>query len=320
MSYRLFLLIHGFFHLFNMPPQITAPADEASSFEIKIDFEKHSEQPGRVFQSMAQMIESFHLIDNDLLLPFDIRAETFLILEDIKTGSLRTRLTTMLRSVDDEALKEGEIKKIIGNYLLKGKYRLIHFLENKKQITDRSEIEALGTDLYQLAVETDVKKLPSYKRVPSSALLRDIQLITLAVEQLKPADTAKFITQNGEVQFNQSFQYHQDAVETLLTKETKNFEKSEILKVKKPDYLGDSMWELKYRDRIIPVKITDHNWLFEFQSRKKDVRPGDALSVVLQTQINYGFQDEEISVHYRILKVKEIIPDESPEQGNLIPP
>ena len=145
---------------------------------------------------MAQMIESFHLIDNDLLIPFDIRAETFLILEDITTGSLRTCLTTMLRSVDD----------------------------------------------------------------------------------------------------------------------------AEVIKVKKPDYLGDSMWELKYRDRVIPAKITDHDWLLEFQSRKVDVRPGDALSVVLQTQINYGFQGEEISVHYRILKVKEVIPDTSPEQGDLLSP
>ena len=270
----------------NMPPQIIAPADPASSFEIKIDFEKHSEQPSRVFQCMAQMIESFHLIDNDLLLPFDIRAETFLILEDITAGSLRTCLTTMLRSVDDEGLKAGDVKKVIGNYLLKGKYRLIHFLENKKQITDRIEIETLGADLHELAVETDVKKLPSYKPVSFTALLRDIQLITLAVEQLKPADTAKFISKNGEVQFNQSFRYHQDAVEALLTKETKNSENSEILKVKKPDYLGDSMWELKYRERVIPAKITDHNWLLEFQSRRVDVRPGDALSVILQTQIN----------------------------------
>jgi hypothetical protein len=289
-----------------MPSPAIEQADPASSFELKIDFEKHSENPGRVFQAMAQMIESFHLIDNDLLLPFDAHAETFLILEDIKAGSLRTVLTTMLRSVDDESLKAGEIKKIIGSYLLKGKYRLIHFLEDKKQITERAEIEALGADLHKLAVETDVKKLPSYKRVSSSALLRDIQLITLAVEHLKPADTAKFISINGDALFNQSFQYHQDAVETLLTKETKDFESSEILKVKKPDYLGDSMWELKYRDRVIPAKITDHNWLLEFQSRKVDVRPGDALSVILQTQINYGFQDEEISVHYRILKVNEI--------------
>jgi hypothetical protein len=193
-------------------------------------------------------------------------------------------------------------------------------LEDKKQITERTEIEALGADLHRLAVETDVKKLPSYKRVPSSAILRDIQLITLAVEQLKPADTAKFISKNGDALFNQSFQYHQDAVETLLTKETKSIENSEILKVKKPDYLGDSMWELKYRDRVIPAKITDHNWLLEFQSRKVDVRPGDALSVILQTQINYGFQDEEISVHYRILEVKEVIPDTTPEQGDLLPP
>lgn len=301
-----------------MPPQITAQADPASSFEIKIDFEKHSERPSRVFQSMAQMIESFQVIDNDFLFPFDVRAETFLILEDIKAGSLRTRLTTMLRSVNDEALKDGDWKKVVGDYLLKGKYRLIGFLENKKQITERAEIEKLGTDIHALAVETNVKKLSSYKPVPLALLLRDIHQITLSLEPLKLTDSAKFISKNQEVQFNQGFQYQQDSVEALLTKETKTFEKTETLKVKKPDYLGESMWELKLRDHPISAKIVDHDWLLRFQSRQVDVRPGDALSVILQTQINYGFQRDEISVRYHIIKVIEIVPDTSPEQTDLL--
>ncbi|MEO7299956.1 MAG: hypothetical protein ABI042_15420 [Verrucomicrobiota bacterium] len=123
---------------------------------------------------MAEMIKSFQLIDNDLLIPFDIRAEPFLILEDITTGSLKTRLTRMLHSVDDEALKSGDWKKLIGNYLLKSKYRLITFLEDKKQITDRGEIQKLENDIQTLAVETEVKHLPSYKPVPLAFLLRDI--------------------------------------------------------------------------------------------------------------------------------------------------
>lgn len=293
--------------------------DAASTFEIKIDFEKQSDRPSRVFQSMAQMIESFQHLDNDLLLPFDIRADTVLILEDIQAGSLRTVLTTMLRSVDDEALKSGDWKKLVGGYLLKSKYRLIRFLENKKQITERGEIEKLASDIHTLAVETDIKQLPSYKPVPLALLLRDIQQITLSLEPLKLTDTAKFIADQQEVQFNQSFQYHQDSIEALLTKETKSLERPEKLKVKKPDYLGESMWEFIFQNHVIAAKIVDHNWLLRFQSRQIDVRPGDALSVVLQTQINYGFQDEEIAVHYRIIKVEDVLRSASGEQGELLP-
>lgn len=298
--------------------QTRTQIDPASTFEIKIEFEKHSERPSRVFQAMAQMIDSFQIIDGDLLVPFDVRTETILILEDIQAGSLRTKLTTMLRSVDDEALKSGDWKQVVGDYLLKSKYRLLRFLENKKQITERSEIENLASDIHALAVETDIKQLPSYKPVPTALLLRDIQQITLSLQPLKLTDTAKFIGNQQEIQFNQSFQYHQDSIEALLTKETKTLEKPEKLKVKKPDYLGESMWEFIFHNRVIPAKIVDHDWLLRFQSRQIDVRPGDALSVVLQTQINYGFHDEEIAVHYRIIKVEEVLRSVAGEQVDLL--
>jgi hypothetical protein len=301
-----------------MPKQIMGTADSASSFEIKIDFEKHSDHPSRVFSSMALMIESFQLIDNDLLVPFDLRAESFLLLEDIKTGSLRTVLTTMLKSVDDEALKSGDWKKLVGDYLLKSKYKLLSFLENKTQITERGEIQKLETEIQALAQETNVRHLPSYKRVPLNYLLRDIGEVTKSLVPLKPTDTAKFITKHIEINFNQSFQYHEDSIETLLTKEVKTIQETTILKVKKPDYLGESMWDFHYRNHIIYVKIEDHNWLLKFQSRKEDVRPGDALSVILQTEISYGFHGEEVAVHYRILKVNGIVSLPPSEQGNLL--
>jgi hypothetical protein len=292
--------------------------DTASTFELKIAFEKHSERPSRVFESMARMIDSLQLIDRDLLTPFDLRAQTYLILEDIKIGSLRTVLTTMLRSLDDESLKSGDWKKIVGNYLVKSKYQILHFLEDKKQITERGEIEDLASDIHKLAVETDVKKLPAYKPVPLSLLLRDIQQITVSLQPLNLSDTATFQARNREIHFNQNFQYHQEAVEALLTKETKTSERPERLKVKKPDYLGESMWEFVFQGRVIMAKIVDHNWLLSFQSRKIDVRPGDALSVLLQTQINYGFQGEEIAVHHRVSRVDEVIRSPGGEQADLL--
>jgi len=80
-----------------------------------------------------------------------------------------------------------------------------------------------------------------------------------------------------------------------------------ILKVKKPDYLGESMWDFKHGDRAIQAKIIDMDWLSDFHLRKYDIRPGDSLRAVLETQIKYGFSGEVIAVHNFIVAVKEII-------------
>ncbi len=40
-------------------------------------------------------------------------------------------------------------------------------------------------------------------------------------------------------------------------------------RIKKPEYLGNSMWDVSYNSKIIQVKMMDLEWLYEFQNRKK---------------------------------------------------
>src|SRR3989339_2241742 len=140
-------------------------------FIIKIDFEKGSRDPSRVFTTMSNLIETFQAIDADLAKTIDVSISPVLILEDVETGSLKSYLRNILESIDDNAIKGFDWKKIVGSYLYKAKYKILFFLKDKKQITDRSQIDLLQNDLLLLAEETNVRGLPGYAPIPTNRLL-----------------------------------------------------------------------------------------------------------------------------------------------------
>lgn len=281
---------------------------QSDSYEVKIAFTRQSENPSRIFKSMGELIDAFSRIDQDLLYTFDARIDTTLLLDDIEKSSLKSILRTTLKAVDDEALKDGDWKKVVGRFLLQGKYRLLQFLEDKKEITDRGQVLELEQELTRLAEITDVKRIPSYSPIPIRVLLYDIGHITGALDYLAPGDSSFYIFGQSQVRLNQDFIFNREAVEDLLTKETKVSREDISVQVKKPDYLGASMWDIKFREHVVPAKIDDRVWLERFQNRVEDVRPGDGLLVTLETQISYGFQNEEVAIHYRVLKIHKIVP------------
>lgn len=286
-------------------------------FYIKIDFEKGSRNPSRIFSTMSNLVETFQVIDTEFAKSIDSKITSVLLLEDIESGSLKSFFKNILESVDDNALKAGDWKKVVGAYLLKVKYKLLSFLEDKDKIDSRLQVEVLQNDILKLAEETDVRGLPGYAPIPLEKLLYSIYRLSNSVKNLGERDNAKYISDEGTVSINKNFDYDSEAVENLLTKETLSNKVEMILKVKKPDYLGESMWDFKHGDRAIQAKIIDINWLNDFHSRKFDIRPGDSLRAIVETQVKYGFSGEVVAVHNFISEIKEIITDSNSEHPNL---
>ena len=287
-------------------------------FCIAIDFKKDSEDPTRVFRAISELINNFHIFDNDILCSIDTNITPVVLLEDIESGSVKTWLRYKIESLDDEVLKSGDWKKIIGHYLVKSKYVLIKFLEDKTEITNRAQIEDLEDQLLNLAKNTDILRIPSYSPMPHDMLIKNIKNITDAASILHPEDKLSYITPDKAIPFNLTFKISPEAIEDLLTKETITSKIEMILKVKKPDYLGDSMWDFKHETKAIPAKIMDNQWLDDFQSRKFDIRPGDSIRATVEIMTKYSFDNEVISMHYKVLKVSGIIPLDVHRQASWI--
>lgn len=131
-------------------------------------------------------------------------------------------------------------------------------------------------------------------------------------------DGATFSTPVGTSQYNQDLSISSDIVRELITRETIQSEGVRILKVKKPDYLGDTKWGFKYAGHLIDAKILDDSWLAQFQTRQVSIQPGDSLRVMLREAISYGYDSEIVHTHYEVVKVIEIITGPKFVQGELL--
>jgi hypothetical protein len=86
----------------------------------------------------------------------DVKLQPLMILEDIKAGSIRVLLSSLLKKIDDEGLRQGEIKKAIGPALVEAKYAAIGYLDKDQESAATGAIELRET-LRNLAATSDLR-------------------------------------------------------------------------------------------------------------------------------------------------------------------
>lgn len=291
-------------------------ADQNSGeFEITIDFAPGEGDPARVFRAMSGLIDAFREIDSHLLATISVSLEVELVLDDIERGSLKARFRDFIKGIPDEALKEGEFKKVLGYFLLKSKHKILEWCGDRKEIANRNDVRVLEGELLKVAEETDIKRVPAYTSVPAEKLLSDINAVQDSLSHLEGDDKAMYRYEEGEVSFNRELEISNEIVRDVLTREVISSSGIRILKVKKPDYLGQSMWSFLYEGRAIDAKIIHAEWLVKFQTRKVEVKPGYSIKIKLQEEISYGYEGEIVHRHYEVLEVIEVI--KTPTQGRL---
>ena len=284
-------------------------------FEIKIDFKPGDGDPARVFKAMSGLVDAFQSLDSHLAASFDVSLNASLVLDEIQAGSIKARFRDVIEGVPDEALRDGEWKKIIGYFLLKSKYAVLEWLKDRNEIAHREDVRVLEDEIKRIAEETNLKQLPAYSAPKAEVLLSDIHSVQESLSNLLEDDAATYRYGSSEIPFNRELSISNEIVREVLTKEVVKSSGKRVVKVKKPDYLGQSMWALQYDGRAIEAKITDLDWLAKFQSRVEDVRPGDSLSVMLYEEISYGYEGEVVHRHYEVENVYEVI--RPPVQGSI---
>jgi hypothetical protein len=290
-----------------------------ADFGIEIDFAPSSPDPARVFRSMTQLIDAFQRFDRELVQTIDIHIEPVMLLEDIETGSIKSWLRAVLSATDDTGLHELNWKKIVGGYLVRAKYLTIDWLNKKTEISGTTDLDELQGEILDLAEATGVKRIPAYQAPSKFLLVRSIIDITGSLGQLQENDHVVFETQHGErVEFNLTIRVVPETLKALLVEESLSHTEEMILKVKKPDFLGDSRWEFVH-EHIVEARMMDYEWLERFRNGEITLLPGSALRASVQVDVSYSVEREVVSRTFTILKVHEVIPPPAQEQGGLLP-
>lgn len=143
------------------PPRIDADVI------LKIDYNQSTGSAARAFEIAAGLIRSMEDLDKVLLQSIDSQLSTALIVEDLEKSSLKVFLRNMITDMPDEALKEANVMKFIGHYLIKGKYAAISHLDKDPE---NAKIADLTEEIAELSKQTDARHLPDYPK-PNKARL-----------------------------------------------------------------------------------------------------------------------------------------------------
>ena len=165
--------------------------------------------------------------------------------------------------------------------------------------------------MLQLAEQTNVRHIPAYSPLSVPEIIESVRRFDSVKDYLEEGELAcMMISDEKMVTFNQGFRRDLDALEGIATKETQVSSMSSMLFiVKKPDYLGQSKWEMKHGSQMYSVKIEDEEWLANFHKRKVALYPGDALRCQTRIELAYGYDNELIATHYYVEKILEVLPD-----------
>ena len=282
------------------------PKVPAADFAFYVDFRKGEGPASRVFAATHQFIRACEQVDRALLTSIDSSIETVLVMEDIEAASLKTWLRTVLTVADDQALKSLDWKPAVGKYLVRAKYMILRWIEDDETPRDLS---GLRNNIQQLAKESDVRYLPDYPPVNSKSLISAVTGLQEVKSHLAEGDKASVdVPGEGEVEFNLSLRIPLESLEELAVSNTETHTVNSLyLIVKKPDYLGESMWEFRLGNRAIRAKLEDKDWLNAFQNRVVDVRPGDALDCTVRVVMMYDHDNELLSERHFVERVRKVL-------------
>lgn len=286
-------------------------------YELYLDFRKSEGDPSRIFHAMGGVIDALNNLDRDLGRLISPYYEPQVVLEDVYTGSLRAKIGEIVKELPDDALRNFEMKKILGHFLLKSKYLIVRWCESKETLDDMDDIKELESQIEEAAEATKVKRLPAYSSIDRKDLLNHIKRIQNAMGSLEEFDYIEYRSVVGNARFNGQLAISSKVISDWLTKEVHTTQGPRVMKVKKPDYLGKSKWDFRYNGHAIQAKISDMPWLASFQAGNISVNPGDSIRAELKEDIAIGYDGEIIHVWYDVLEVYEVIPGLKSIQGNL---
>ncbi|TMK07047.1 MAG: hypothetical protein E6G71_12125, partial [Alphaproteobacteria bacterium] len=116
-----------------------------ADFSFRIVFEKGQGDPRRIFDAASELIDGFEHLDEAVAGSADAAIRPLMVLEDIEAGSIRVWLSSFLKTIDDQGLREGEWKKAIGPVLVEAKYAAISFLDKDQEAAAGGAIELRET-------------------------------------------------------------------------------------------------------------------------------------------------------------------------------
>lgn len=278
-----------------------------SEYIVKLEYDKDHDEASQIFFSLSKILSSFAQMDTLLGYTVSGSAKHKQKLISVDNGSIISKiLSSMLVFDDNENATIGEKPNSveIENYIKKSKKQIIDRIQD---IDNPQMIHVIENDVHAIAKEHNINNSFDYEPMDIVALGESLVTLTSTVNDLSDtekviyrSDNMEQIIPKGKVLSLQSFK------ETLID-ETLTHNRIELLKIKKPDYLGTSQWNVKIKGKSYNVEISDKQWLKKFHNKEFYLGPGDSIRAEIIVTDTYDKNKNHIGSSIEVYEILEII-------------
>ncbi|MVO16090.1 hypothetical protein [Parasedimentitalea huanghaiensis] len=283
---------------------------EQADLILKIDYDETFGSAARAFEIAAELIHALEDLDRIFSQTIHAGLRTSLIVEDLQKSSLKLFLKNVVEDIPDEALKEADLKKLLGHYLIKAKYAAVRWLDEPK--SNHKSIRDLTEEVAFLAKETDLRRLPDYPPPNPVRLAQPLDRFQETKKRMRETEGITITLGKDEykVDLNSTWLPSETVDQVEADKELENFQDIYLI-IGKPDFIGKAKWHFRHGKRSLQLRVEDEEWLEEFRAGHYPLKPGDALRVRLRTTHKYDVKGDLIETDEAIAKVLAVIEDQN---------
>jgi len=284
-------------------------------FEVNLLF-KEQKNAIEAFNELLKIYEVLTEFDRLLVRNISPTITSEYGLDDVEFGSLKTKLVQLLKGIPDELLKDLQLRKIIGYFLVKLKYKLIKLLSDEKEIVSKEQVQRLTDEVNNDIQEIGKTYVIIVTQVNNYFILNAIDDLAQQVNNLKDKELLEYKSQAGSTFIGRGILINKPKILSELGQRTIINETTELLKIKKVDMLSDEpKWDFLQGKKLLKAKMLDKSWLDLFHHREVIIKPEDALMVTLKTTHTYNPNFDDKKTEFEVIKVLSVI---SPEDDNSI--
>jgi hypothetical protein len=171
----------------------------------------------------------------------------------------------------------------------------------------------LRRQLEEIARQTDVRHLPDYAPIHEGRLVASLDKLQDAKRTLGSNDRMTIEAEGRVFEVDLSKTWEPSEIIPVENVTETHSEGEAILTIRKPDLLGQAMWQFTHGRSSIYAKISDEAWLRDFHERRIALHSGDALKCKVKFTYIYAENGVLIEQKYEIIRVLEIIAGAGPQ-------
>lgn len=280
---------------------------EHADFGVTVDFRKGTSDPAKVFESVAVLLDGFQRLDRLLFCSLDPHLESKQVLEEVETGSVTAWVRNKLRQTDDQIISSGDWKKAAGATALKAKYLVLDYLDSREEAKEAARLCQLRDDLEKIISQQQLRHIPMPRDIRLDQLVGPLDRIQDAKRLLTTQD--RMIIRSGSTEHEVDLSATKKPSDFLAeaVSEVQKGSMPMILLVRKPDYLGDTLWEFRHGKQTIDAYVRDEEWLRSFRTGNQVIVPGSALSCIVDYEYGYSDRGELKTQKHSVTKVINVI-------------